>query len=456
MTMKPFLKKIVIGLAWGLWGFILWLALIVIVNAVPPDVPPGQQDNFSMGTLPPGLAKQVPVLPTPTPDPSASPTPALTGFGALLGGVTPQEKADWLAGRVQFQVIETPSTGLGPEFNGQSCQQCHGQPVNNGVETVGGPAANTEVHFSSPTFGFDLFHLSSLTPPAQDAIPADTTVIAVRKSNTTAGLGLIEAIPDATIIGNAQQGADGVFGRPAILSDPVTVAIGTNRVGRFGWKAQESTVTAFAADGLINELGLTNRFFGTDIAPHVPNGVAILTAAEPPGITPTTLQDLPLNPALPEDDETNSDRVARLAAFLRFNAPNPTLPLSDSALKGQTLFTKIGCVRCHTPSYQTGANSSAALSFQNVALYSDLRLHVMGQLADGIVQGNAQANETRTAPLWGLRARSPFLHDGRASTVLEAIQLHDSPGAESQQIAQRFEHLPDKQQQQILDFLESI
>jgi CxxC motif-containing protein (DUF1111 family) len=394
-----------------------------------------------------------PVKPTPAP----TPTPALTGFGALIAGVTAQEKAEWGAGRVQFQVVETPATGLGPEFNGRSCQQCHGQPLNNGKETIGGPAANTETHFCDSNFGCDLFHLSSISPAAQDAIPADTAVVTVHKSNTTAGLGLIESIPDSAIIANAQTGTDGVFGRPAMLNDPVTQAAGPNRVGRFGWKAQHASTTAFAGDALINELGITNRLFGTDLTPHVPNGFAILVAAEPPGITPTTLQDLPANPTLPENDETNPDRVAKLAAFMRFNARNPTVPLTPSAIRGQAKFDQIGCVRCHTASYTTGAaGGSAALAFQNVAIFSDLRLHHMGQLGDGLTQGDAGPDEMRTAPLWGLRARSPFLHDGRASTVLEAINLHDAVGAESQKIAQRFKHLPAAQQQDILTFLNSI
>jgi CxxC motif-containing protein (DUF1111 family) len=451
------MKKILILLAWALWILIVWVAITVIVNAVPPGgIPPGQAKKQGLDKLPPGLAKKL-TAPTPVPPPpGATPTPALTGFGALIKGVTPQEKADWTAGRVQFQVVET-APGLGPLFNGQSCQQCHGQPQVNGVNTIGGPAPNIEIHFFSPAFGTQLFHLSSTTPTVQDQIPADATVVVARKSNTTAGLGLIENIPDAAIIANAQTGKDGVFGRPAILQDTVTQIASPNRVGRFGWKCQHASTIAFAGDALINELGLTNRLFSTDLAPNVTNGFALLTAAEPPGITPTTLQDLPDNPALPES-ETNPDRVEKLHDFMQFNAaPPPVSPLSQSALAGQSLFTSIGCVRCHTPSYTTGAaGGSVALAFQNVALYSDLRLHHMGTLGDGISQGAAGPDEMRTAPLWGLRARSPFLHDGRADTITEAIQAHNAPGAESAIIARRFEALPQAQQQQILDFLNSI
>src|SRR4029077_6570323 len=127
-----------------------------------------------------------------------------------------------------------------------------------------------------------------------------------------------------------------------------------------------------------------------------------------------------------------------------------------SATQGKALFEGIGCVRCHTESYTTGPSPSVALAFQNVALFSDLRLHQMGTLADGVPQASALGTEIRTAPLWGLRGRGPFLHDGRAATVLSAIQAHDAPGAESQMIGQRFKNLSSAQQQEILDFLNSI
>ena len=103
---------------------------------------------------------------------------------------------------------------------------------------------------------------------------------------------------------------------------------------------------------------------------------------------------------------------------------------------------------------QTGPSTvSAALAFQNVPLYSDLLLHRMGALADGIAQAAAQPDEMRTAPLWGLRARSPFLHDGRASTILQAILMHDG---EARTIRDRFANLSEVQKNAIIAFLESI
>jgi CxxC motif-containing protein (DUF1111 family) len=393
--------------------------------------------------------------------PIPMPTPFLTGFGGLLAGVTADQKAAWIAGLQQFQVVDGPADGLGPIFNNQSCVSCHSQPVAAGAITPGGASAVLETRFGKLTNGrFDpltseggtLLHQMALAPFAQDNIPSDANVVASRKTTPTFGLGLIEAIPDAAIEANAHHPpVDGVTGRAAILTDSVTQLVGGNVVGRFGWKCQESTLLAFSADAELNEMGVTNRFFTTDLAPG--GNQATLIQAEPDGMTPTTLQDLPANPALAESP-TNKDDIARFTDFLQLNAPPPVVPLTPQAQRGQALFAAVNCVACHKPTMQTGPSTvSVALAFQNVPLYSDLLLHRMGALADGIAQAAAQPDEMRTAPLWGLRARSPFLHDGRASTILQAILMHDG---EARVIRDRFANLSEVQQNAIIAFLESI
>jgi CxxC motif-containing protein (DUF1111 family) len=304
-----------------------------------------------------------------------------------------------------------------------------------------------------------LFHVSSTTPMSQETVPQDATIRAHRKATPLFGLGLIEAIPDAEIQANVHTTpVDGVTGRAAVLSDAVTQTIaatnpaGTrNFVGRFGWKAQESTVLAFSGDAYLNEVGITNRFFTTDLAPD--GNQAALLAAEPAGITQTTLQDTPTNPALPEGPN-NKDDIARFTDFMEFLAPPPTVPLTEQAEQGKQLFTQINCVACHKPTMTTGPSAvSTALSFKPVNLFSDLLLHKMGSLSDGIAQAAAGTNEMRTAPLWGLRGRAPFLHDGRASTIMEAILLH---AGEALTIRNRFAALSSAQQQAIIAFLNSI
>ncbi len=91
------------------------------------------------------------------------------------------------------------------------------------------------------------------------------------------------------------------------------------------------------------------------------------------------------------------------------------------------------------------------------ALYSDLLLHHMGTgLADGIVQGLAQGDDWRSAPLWGLGQRLFFLHDGRTADLGQAIQMHASPQSEANASVAAFNALPAATQQDILNFLRSL
>jgi CxxC motif-containing protein (DUF1111 family) len=396
------------------------------------------------------------------PPPQPSPTPSLSGFGALIQGTTTAEGQAWVVGRTQFETVLGPADGLGPIFNGQSCVQCHTQPDINGAPIPGGASAVTETRFVTTSHVFDLLHQAALDPSVQDGVPIDAVLVAHRKTTPLFGMGLIEAIPDATIIANVHvHPIDGVIGQAAMLNDAVTNFIASttgpnNHVGRFGWKCQQASLLAFSADAYINEIGVTNRFFSTDIAPYAlgvePPNQALLAAAEPAGITPTTLQDTPADPTQPESP-TNKDDIDRFTDFMQLNAPPPTVPLTNQAKFGQTVFKMTNCVACHTPSMTTGANSIAALSFQPVPLYSDLLLHDMGTLGDGIVQAAAGATFMRTAPLWGLRARSPFLHDGRASNIQEAIQLHDG---EAKTIRDRYMLLPQASKDALIAFLNSI
>jgi CxxC motif-containing protein (DUF1111 family) len=89
--------------------------------------------------------------------------------------------------------------------------------------------------------------------------------------------------------------------------------------------------------------------------------------------------------------------------------------------------------------------------------YSDFAIHHMGQrLADGVSQGSAGPDQFRTAPLWGAGQRLFFLHDGRTSDLLQAIQQHSSSGSEANRVVERFNRLHPQEQQAILDFVRSL
>jgi CxxC motif-containing protein (DUF1111 family) len=291
---------------------------------------------------------------------------------------------------------------------------------------------------SLANLGGSLLQRFAIDPAAQEVVPPEANVVAQRLSPPLFGAGLIEAIPDAAILAYAAQAkGDGIFGRAAIVTD---VATGTQRVGRFGWKAQQATLLSFAGDAYSNEMGITNRLFPAE---NAPNGNAALLAQF----------DTVADPEDVADPATGLSDIDRLANFMRLLAPPPALAPAPSDVVGQQLFAQIGCAACHRPSMQTGPSPFAALNRQNVPLYSDLLLHDMGSLGDGIAQADAGMREMRTAPLWGLHARTPFLHDGRAPTLDAAIRAHDGEAA---RVRDRYLGLPPDLQRQLRDFLSRL
>ena len=362
-------------------------------------------------------------------------------FGAPLPGLTPAQLSAFSSGLTDFNFAETPASGLGPIMNNRSCIACHGQPAAGGgsgirVTRFGQTVNGTFDPMAS--LGGSLLQQNSIDPAILETVPASANVVAQRQSTALFGMGLIEAIPDAAILYNAdQQRALGLNGVPSIVQDVVT---GKQRIGRFGWKAQQATVLAFSGDAYLNEMGITNRLFPTE---NAPNGNTALLAQFDRVADPEDRPD-------PVDGKADIDRVAD---FMRFLAPPPMLQLTPSALQGRQLFAQINCSGCHTPRMMTGASDVAAISFKEVNLYSDLLLHDMGTLGDGIGQGTAGPRDMKTPPLWGLRASGPYLHDGRAGTVDRAIQLHDG---EALNARNAYLGLNATQRQQLLDFLNSI
>lgn len=361
-------------------------------------------------------------------------------FGAPLSGLTSTELALFNEGRIAFTEVESPQTGLGPIFNGRSCIECHGGPA------PGGSSPIVVTRFGRTIAGvFDpltakggpLLQRFAIDPAAIERIPPEANVVAQRQSTPLYGLGLIEAIPDEAILAQANAAKpDGVRGRAAIVVDAVTQQ---PRVGRFGWKAQHATLLAFAADAYLNEMGITNRFFPAE---NAPNGDAALLAR---------FDRLPD----PEDiaDATGRSDIDSVANFMRLLAPPPRIGTLAQARTGEALFAQVGCSACHVPAMTTGPSDVAALAGRSVGLHSDLLLHDMGALNDGIAQAAAGANEIKTPPLWGLRASAPYLHDGRAPTIDAAIRAHDGEGRAARD---RYEALAPALRQQIIDFLNTL
>jgi len=362
-------------------------------------------------------------------------------LGLPLPGITSREFELFRAGREDFLEVETASEGLGPLFNGTSCAQCHNIPAIGGTGTmVELRAGFRDEHgvFHAPPGG-TLQHLFS-TPPhdCQVSVYEEANVIAHRISIPLFGAGLIEAVADSTILALADpddKDRDGVRGRAALVED---VATRTTRVGRFGWKAQQASLLAFAGDAYFNEMGITNDLFRAE--PPADTSLAKLRSC-----FPDANEDI-------RDTRTGLRGVDNFANFLKFLAPPPRGAVTGQALRGERIFADIGCASCHRPQLETGPSATPALNRRPVPLFSDLLLHDIGT-GDGIEQAAAKGEEIRTPALWGLRFRRPLLHDGSAATIEDAIGRHSVEGESSRQ---KFTALPATHVAELLAFLKSL
>jgi CxxC motif-containing protein (DUF1111 family) len=364
-------------------------------------------------------------------------------LGTPLAGITPVEFQEFRLGLDDFLEVEASEEGLGPAFNGTSCAVCHNIPTIGGAGTMAELRAgrrNASGEFETlDASGDTLFHMFSVPGHGcQPVLPPDTNVFARRVPIPLFGAGLVEAIPDQTLLALEDphdRNGDGVSGRAALVVD---VETGDRRVGRFGWKAQHATLITFGADAYRNEMGITNDLF--------PQESAFGISAEQMRVC-----DPFSDPEDIREPRTRRRGIDNFASFMRFLAPAERAGVNEQIQAGEQVFAAIGCTTCHVPTLETGPNANPLFHRKTVALFSDLLLHDVGT-GDGIAQGAAEPNEIRTPALWGLRLRRPLLHDGTA-TLEGAILKH----AREAELARRgFEGLSDANRAALLAFLGSL
>jgi CxxC motif-containing protein (DUF1111 family) len=430
------------------------------------------------------------------------------GAGDPLPGLTADETAFFTDGGIRFTDVEVvtggANNGLGPRFNSNQCLSCHSQPAAGGstparnpsiaIATLNG-AKNVvpwfivqngpvrEVRFKRNPNGtndggvHDLFVITGRSDAkgcniAQpNFLPAGNPLtgqggnpnIIFRIPTPVFGAGLIEAIPDSAILANMKADASvksglGIYGHPnAHLSGNANLSANDGTITRFGWKAQNKSLLMFSGEAYNVEMGVTNQLFPQE-RDETPGCVFNATPEDTVNFTPASTSTSTPNTAVLSDIEGFAD-------FMRMLAPPTPAPATPSTTNGRALFVRIGCAHCHTPSFTTAAkiasgsstNPSAALSNQPVNLFSDLLVHHMGRgLADGITQGAAGPDEFRSAPLWGVGKRVFFLHDGRTSNLVEAIEAHKSKLSEANKVIAHFNELKAREQQDIINFLRSL
>ena len=357
--------------------------------------------------------------------------------GDPLPGLTAEQLARFNRGKEVFDSVFTPHTGLGPLFNSTACGECHEDPV------AGGTGDEVEVHATAFKGGMcdplvqeggPVIQLHT-TPALKAALgidrepfPPSANARASRTTPVVFARGLLDLVPDSAILAYADsedRNHDGVHGRPNRSLD--------GRIGRFGRKAFVPTLAEFNAGAFVAEMGITN--------PAQPTEENIGGKPIPPGVDSTA------------DPEIRQEELDLTDDFVRFLAdPTPT-KLTRDGRRGRDLFSKIGCTSCHFPTLRSGASPIAALNRREFFAYTDLLLHDMGPDLEDICLGLAGPADFRTEPLLGLRDIQHFLHDGRAATLDQAIELHGGEGAGARD---RFKALPTADRAAVVAFLKSL
>ena len=435
------------------------------------------------------------------------------GAGESFPGLSANEQSFFSQATGNFMEVDSVSgsipgetdAGLGPTFNGNSCALCHAQPAIGGSSpgltskqnpvpnpqvalanldgatntvpsfiTAGGPVREARfirnpdgsndggVHGLFTIMGRSDAEGCTLAQPNFAQQLAAGNVI-FRIPTPTFGLGLVEATPDSALRANlaANQAVKSQLG----INGSFNTSGNDGTITRFGWKAQNKSLMIFAGEAYNVEQGVSNEAFVNErsaVAGCVYNG-------SPEDGTNMLTGD---GNSTGTESQMSSD-VVNFAAFMRLSAPPVPAPMSASATNGSNLFNSVGCALCHTPTLTTGPARSAAMSNFTYHPFSDFAIHHMGSgLADGINQGAAGPDQYRTAPLWGLGQRLFFLHDGRTSDLLKAIEAHASTdcgnnrsrfastsqscASEANNVIRIFNSLSRSQMQDVLNFLRSL
>jgi CxxC motif-containing protein (DUF1111 family) len=374
------------------------------------------------------------------------------------------------------------NSGLGPVFNNVSCISCHhndgkgtptaGQATSSllfrlsmpGMDANGGPLpvpgfglqlqdqavfgkspeARVDISYIENVFTYPDGTTASLRTPTYtlqnpyQSLPAGY-LLSPRLAPPVFGLGLLENIPEASILANADENDannDGISGRPNYVWNPYTK---TKELGRFGLKANTSSLLVQAAAAYQQDMGITSYVFPQESSYGQPQA--------------DKLND---DPELPDSTLNYTHFYVRT-----LSVPARRNVLDSVNLSGEKFFTQLNCTGCHKPTMLTGVVVTlTAVSGQRIHPYTDLLLHDMGDgLADNRPDFIATGKEWRTTPLWGIglfqktNGTAFYLHDGRARSIEEAILWH---GGEGLQAKNKFTQLSAADRSAVLQFLKSL
>jgi CxxC motif-containing protein (DUF1111 family) len=343
-------------------------------------------------------------------------------LGDPVHGLTPDQLQEFDEGFKLFIKNWTIKEGVGPNINARSCVACHRIP------TPGGSGTGRETFvFHSPgvvdAAGGSVFPRFQILGDQSVRERTQPKQITVRRTQSLFGLGLLEAVPVSVLQEYSDPedaNGDGISGR--------LIKVG-QQYGRFGWKGNIPTIEAFVENAFAVEIGLTNRGHREGLEQEITS----LGYGSP--------------------IEISTAQIRLVSQFIRFlGAPRSTGRHDLS--RGQELFFKIECNLCHRPSLTTGTFPEP-FGNQKLLAFTDLLVHDMGpELADGLEENGISGQEFRTPPLWAIASTGPpYLHDGRAMTVYDAIIFH---GGEAKSSAAKFKLLSSEEQAAVLRFINSL
>lgn len=391
-------------------------------------------------------------------------------------------------GDLQFEqtFVSAPAPinpGLGPIFNNVSCISCHiadgrgkvpdqgelaasilfrvsipGQDLHGGPNPVPGygdqlqnrgilgvtKEADVNIVYTEITRYFKDGTPYTLRKPSYSIVNAYTAMpanvmLSPRVAPPVFGLGLLEAVSDATILSLADENdanKDGISGRANYVWD---VMNNKTSLGRFGWKANQPNILQQVAAAYNGDIGITSFLFPQESSFGQPQYDHRNDEVE---ISDSLLYSVEFY-------------IKTLAVPVRRNATDPII------VQGKQLFTNAGCAKCHIPDLRTGVNVAfPAISNQLIHPFTDLLLHDMGpDLADNRPDFLANGNEWRTPPLWGIgltqivNGHSNFLHDGRARNLMEAVLWH---GGEAENAKDQVVNMTADERNALIKYLESL
>ena len=360
-----------------------------------------------------------------------------------IEGLSSAELNQFLNGDDAFGDVFTIEKGLGPIFVANQCASCH----------PGDGKGSNFVKFTrfgqSDTLGNQFLNMGG--PQLQHkAIPGyqpETLPFGVTKTDLIApavtGLGFLDAVSDAYLIALSDPNdpdGDGISGRPHWNNKPNYVSLRPNTISQNGKYISRFGKKGAAYDLLQQVSGAYNQDMG------------ITSLFEP--IDPYS--------GLEVDPEVATKTIHDVVFYLKtLKAPMPRNQNNADVILGKQIFSKIDCAKCHTPTLYTEYSKIEALSYKTFNPYTDLLLHDMGsELDDNYTEGFATTSEWKTPPLWGLGLSKDaqggsylLLHDGRATSIENAILFH---GGEGQQSKNKYTQLSELEKQQLIKFLESL